>query len=477
MKALSIFGPPGCGKTHKLIQIIGEIRERGLKENEIAFLTFTRAAAAEAANRLGFQRSDRFGTMHSMCYRTLGLSPQSIINFRKLQEFAQKVGVPITGKPPDEDEERQDGDYMLDIISFARSLMIDPMQAYDSSDRPASPEVFNMFEQAYREWKSAHGYSDFTDMLEKVLHKGGKISYPVRAIIIDEAQDLSPLQWAVIDRLIKDNPTVEFACIAGDDDQCIYVWGGAQRDGMVEFEKKYNARREVLTQSYRIPAAVHTLSQELITQVGARVDKQFLPRGEEGAVNVYGDFDLLKFDKDENCLLIARTHSKLSEIEKVLQQDRVPYLKDSGRPGLLQNRFGIAIRAWRRMEEGQEVTADQMKHLMACLSVDDAARVRGGRFAEIKKRGWRTSIMIPPSISEYYDHVDIDASPNLRLSTIHSVKGREADRVVLINDVTGRISASIEQNPDDEIRVFYVGVTRAKHRLDIVTGDSPVPFL
>jgi superfamily I DNA/RNA helicase len=72
----------------------------------------------------------------------------------------------------------------------------------------------------------------------------------------------------------------------------------------------------------------------------------------------------------------------------------------------------------------------------------------------------------------YYANVDIEAEPKVSLSTIHAAKGKESDRVVLSTELTPRIAESLAKAPDEEIRVFYVAVTRAKHRLDIINSGE-----
>jgi DNA helicase-2/ATP-dependent DNA helicase PcrA len=64
------------------------------------------------------------------------------------------------------------------------------------------------------------------------------------------------------------------------------------------------------------------------------------------------------------------------------------------------------------------------------------------------------------------------SSPRVRLSTIHSAKGAEADHVVLMTEMAWRTAKEAEQNPDDERRVWYVGVTRARQRLSIVSSQT-----
>mgnify|MGYP001593514736 CR=1 FL=1 len=64
------------------------------------------------------------------------------------------------------------------------------------------------------------------------------------------------------------------------------------------------------------------------------------------------------------------------------------------------------------------------------------------------------------------------ASPRVRLSTIHSAKGGEADHVVLMTEMAERSYQEMSKHPDDERRVWYVSVTRAKERLTVVSSQT-----
>jgi len=74
----------------------------------------------------------------------------------------------------------------------------------------------------------------------------------------------------------------------------------------------------------------------------------------------------------------------------------------------------------------------------------------------------------------YRNFGTLNVEPTIHLSTIHGSKGREADRVVLINGMTARSAEAMDRDPDSEIRTFYVGITRARHQLDVVDGDNPM---
>jgi DNA helicase-2/ATP-dependent DNA helicase PcrA len=70
----------------------------------------------------------------------------------------------------------------------------------------------------------------------------------------------------------------------------------------------------------------------------------------------------------------------------------------------------------------------------------------------------------------------ITKEPRIRLSTIHAAKGGEATNVVLLTDITTRVYKTYQQNPDDENRVFYVGLTRAKENLYLIEPQQRAAF-
>ena len=94
-------------------------------------------------------------------------------------------------------------------------------------------------------------------------------------VIVDEAQDLSLIQWLMVEQLIR---KADRAYIAGDDDQAIFNWAGADMGRL----GKLQCKREILDKSYRIPGKVHTIAQKIITPIVDRVPKVWQPREEAG---------------------------------------------------------------------------------------------------------------------------------------------------------------------------------------------------
>ena len=85
---------------------------------------------------------------------------------------------------------------------------------------------FEFVERTYRQYKQTRLLLDFTDLLERILLEPDRLPN-LETVIIDEAQDLSRLQWDIVKELVKRSVT---GYIAGDDDKAIYRWAGADVD-------------------------------------------------------------------------------------------------------------------------------------------------------------------------------------------------------------------------------------------------------
>jgi superfamily I DNA/RNA helicase len=77
-------------------------------------------------------------------------------------------------------------------------------------------------------------------------------------------------------------------------------------------------------------------------------------------------------------------------------------------------------------------------------------------------------------VVQKYGRAGLTSEPRIRLSTIHGVKGAEADHVYLLTAMSRMVQQSLETEPDSERRVWYVGVTRAKQSLTLVGMDNPL---
>jgi len=465
VKATCIYGPPGTGKTTRLAAMYrDELEFYGA--DQIRFLSFTKAAARETLHKIeGLKDIGGASTIHSLIYGLIGVDNNQVIDNAKLQEFGNIVGYPLSGGESSYND-ISEGDEFLSIYSVSRNTLQAPEAAYNKSTRPGTPSGFKYFIKAYCKWKKSLGYVDFDDMLCGYIDDPPP--HPHKVLFIDEAQDLTPLQWGAIDRLCM---TVDKVVIAGDDDQAIFEFTGAAAHGMAKFEKKYNAERIILGQSYRIPRTVHAVANKLISQV-QRVDKEYHPRNFEGEVVVYGTVDAIEWD-DRDTLVLYRTHYVRKDVENHLITHGIPYTVESGAPGIMQSKPMRAIQVWESFNATglMSPTAKKLVAQYATQRVLD--HMEADTLTRIQGLGWSNALHLPENVIGFYGAMArMNGNPNIRLSTIHGAKGREADRVILITTQTQRVIQNEMLNPDAEARVFYVGATRAKEELCIVWGHD-----
>lgn len=416
----AIFGPPGTGKTRELVRLAGETDGKSL------FLSFTKAAAAEAVSRLPDSGNVKASTIHSLAFNSLNLNRASVVDGKKMVEFGKSTGIPFKGE--DGSDELQEGDEYATVLAYANNHQTSYADAFNKFGRPGTAKRFELFVTQYLQWKQAFGYMDFDDMLMRFIEE--ETTVPYENLFLDEAQDCSPLQWRVIDCLTKRMKSVT---VAGDDDQAIFEWNGADPHGMVKFIEERDGTMRVLGQSHRVPSKVLAFAKSKTTdKMGRRVNKEFKPRTEPGRVERYGDIwnvDLRGLYNNGGGMMLVRDRWRLDEVRRALNRDMVPYEVMGG------------TSPWT------------------------------SKIAQALRRGEKPEI--PPSWREFYRQADLRQPVNISLSTIHQAKGRESKRVVLDLLLSQRVTENLYRDRDAELRVMYVGLTRTFDEL-IVCGENPL---
>lgn len=458
---IKVLGPPGTGKTTHLMEEMEKQLAKGVRPVEIGFMTFTKKAAQEATERacvkFGYGPKDLtyFRTIHSLAYTMLGLRHGELVQRSHLQDLGKKVGLKLTGRVDLDDDTLGGlaGDRILFLENLARIRKIGLREVWEEqNDQELRWDTFSRVCREYTSYKQAKSILDFTDILARYA------AYPVKprfkVLFIDEAQDLSPLQWDLVHQLMANS---ELTVIAGDDDQAIFEWAGADVNQFIDLKAD---ETRVLEQSYRIPGEVHDLALLVADRINNRLEKDFKPRAETGRLDFHSDLNQVEMSSGE-WLLLCRNRHQLKMLEEHCRERYMPY--ESSGPTPLKSEQLTAIRLWERQRKGDPIS-DEEADLLKKYSHAKAA----------KTLPWYQALTrIGTADVSYYRGLrargeSLFNKPRVRISTIHGAKGGEADNVVLLTDLASRNEEGMRRNPDQEHRVFYVGVTRAKQALHVI---------
>lgn len=322
-----VLGPPGTGKTTYLLKTVEQLFNKGVKPYELAYLAFTKKAATEALQRAvtKFEYDPDqliyFRTIHSLCYFWQGLSKSDVMDRKDLRTFSQLVGEKISSAWDGENlmALNSKGDQMLFLENMARNKSDSYRLTWNNANTDIPWIHFDWFCKNYNQFKELNYLMDFTDMLTGFLEF--ETVPPLKALIVDEAQDLSALQWKCVHKLAKD---VEDVYIAGDDDQAIYKWAGADPDHFINL-----AGKEIyLEQSYRVPRKVHDVALNIVKRIRNRRHKTWIPREEEGSVTYHNSFEHIDIS-DGDWLFLARNNYLLNNVEQHLRTNGYFFTKNN----------------------------------------------------------------------------------------------------------------------------------------------------
>lgn len=457
-----ILGPPGTGKTTRLISVARELCPRE-EESEVLFVSHTVAAARELGKRCGMPKAAT-RTLHSVCFELLGLGGDQVVGPGKLASFAALLSLDI-----DEDTWASEA---LAVQAVAECSGKTLLEAYMVSGRTVAwPDVAYVCD-AYSRWKKQNGFCDFTDMLVRAANRG--IESRWSRLFLDEAQDFSPAAWRVVEHLIRNAQSV---VVAGDDDQAIYEWSGADPHGIDAFASAHGSSVEVLDRSYRVPRAVHRVAQQVASRLTKRIRKAYDPDDRDGTFRYVGTVDTLTKADLKGAVILYRDKSQRTDIDEHLTDSGVAYTYGKpNSPSPYDRREARAVRLIAKLRAGRDINSNEMKALTSVIRPDIM-----GRF---KAKGVIAFDTTRPSdlfdhdgyysteVLEYLDRVDVTQPPEVTVSTIHGYKGAENSRIILCTGMSDRISTALTNNPDPEHRVWYVGVTRTRDDLIAVGGEN-----
>lgn len=491
-----VLGPPGTGKTTYLLNKAEQFLESGVRPEKLGYVAFTKKAANEALTRavekFGYDPDELtyFRTLHSLCYYWLGLGRSDVMARSNLRDFSKTIGERIGSAWDGENlmALKTKGDSMLFLENMARNRRIGFREQWNGADSNISWLHFEWFVKNYTRYKEANFLIDYTDMLEMFLDAKGSPRLDV--LIVDEAQDLSALQWKCVEKLAEN---VETVYIAGDDDQAIYRWAGADVEHFIDLKGKIT----YLDQSYRVPRKVHDLALGVVKRIGNRKEKVWQPKKEEGTVNYHTSFEHVDISSGD-WLFLARNNYLLNAVEEHLKLSGRVYQK--GNKSSVSENLITAIRDWEKLRKGDSIEAARVRKIYGYMKVGKGVKrgyktlktVRDDLNLNLTELKADHGLLVDCIWHECFDligntqreyvisclrHGEKLFSSKIRLNTIHASKGGECENVVLLTDLANKTWEELYRNPDNECRAFYVGVTRTMENLHIVRGKTRKEFL
>jgi superfamily I DNA/RNA helicase len=385
-----VIGPPGTGKTTFLKNKVDEIIKAGKAQpNEIGYFSFTVKAAEEIRNRVANEEwSDDelkkmypyFCTLHSLAYKCLRLEAHEIMDELDYEELSDMTGRKFVNKM-----KKGNGiDFSMPTAQSQYQDTINLAYAKYPNDKDRLPRIFKevklsdygarstilQMDKDLTNFKRDRHKLEYVDYFNSFLEM--KNPPALKYLFIDEAQDLSAHQWMVVDMIQQVSKPIE-TYVAGDDDQAIFRWAGADIEHFINMANDKNNTLMPLTQSYRIPVSVHTLATKMAQSISNRIDKSYMPREEEGERKVLFFRPLNKTLEEGEWLILCRTHEIVKQVCEAL--DRYGWLYKCYGKSIVNDKIIEAIYSWTALQRGKKISGQRVSVLYSFM---DNTRIKRG---------------------------------------------------------------------------------------------------
>jgi len=350
--------------------------------------------------------------------------------------------------------------------------------------------------RAYEERKAAAGAVDFEDLLERTIRLYeadagalAELRSRYRAFTVDEYQDVNLLQQTLLELWLGDRDDL---CVVGDDYQSIYGFTGASAEHLLALRGRARVFR--LEQNYRSTPQVLALANRLVPRLGG-AEKRLLAvapdgpepelralgdPGEEGAF-VVGRVRALHAEGVplEEIAILFRTNARSADYEEVLHAAGIPFqgaslLARDGARGLRKRLRGATGPA----REAVERAARELGWLQQPPDgLGEREQVRQNDLGRLVALALELGEAGLPEFEEELEaRFGASAGTGVHLLTLHRAKGLEWDAVFLPRVEEGELPVR-RGDVDEERRLLYVGITRARRHLALSWSGRPSRFL
>lgn len=455
------FAAAGCGKTSALMQLVKEklygknstIKSRA-DFKQLRFISFTKIAAEVTKQRLSkltgisvHELGPICSTLHSMCFRALGASKAGMMRAEDYTDFGNRAGYNLgqlrTSRIHQEDIDWKDlrDIYLCNADSTYRN---NPKTVQERANSDTMARL-SRFMALYSSYRQSVNRMDFTDLLEKYLEEG-RVEEGVRCVFVDEAQDLTPLQWKVVFQAFRNCTEMH---VAGDPNQAIFSFAGGDPSVLVRLK----GTPHYLDTSYRVPANILKVATTITSQIptteraefeihsfigrngtfaDTKVEEEALKKGHviknrAGIIKVVPDLDCVPINPKLSYMMLAANRIRLKRFTTFCE-----------RQGIMYSRTGVPVFNFTELRHPEKLAGDRK-------ALYDRMRASG---------------FVPPP-SEVFSAQTIEAC-SANINTIHGVKGDEADVVIIDPDMQPNTYKQSGSAPSELHRLYYVAVTRAK---------------
>ncbi len=513
-----VIAGAGTGKTRAITHRIAYAAAIGTMDpTKVLALTFTAKAAGEMRARLRSLGVPTVAarTIHSAALKQLLYFWPSVFGGRTPDLMTTKTGFiteAINRAGLSDSVRVTNRELMRDIaseIEWAKVSQVAPSDYIDEISKRMQkprvlPEQMVQIYTAYESVKKQELAIDFEDvlllcaaMLEEEREVRERVQDQYRYFTIDEYQDVSPVQQRLINAWLGKRNDI---CVVGDPAQTIYSFAGATPVFLNTFTQRFPDAEVIrLSTGYRSTPEI-TFAANALLRHGSMGQELVAQNDHGSAPSVVGYADeaaevngvlseitelLTAGTPPHEVAILARTNSQLKSVERAMQKVNLPYQVRSTerffdrkevRDFLSEVRKASVIPAegqgWidelRTLAQpyltGEAIDGiAALLHLARELDSDDnfSPKTLRGYLREVEDRVQQNN---PPTM------------PVVTLATLHAAKGLEWERVFLIGASEGQLPVS-DASIDEERRLFYVGITRAKADLHISYRKSPSPFL